>query len=153
MTKTCDACEFLKDPQNEILVTDNWTVSVYNDQPYLGRAYCNLKTHKSSLGELTKDEWQDLQLVFSQLEKMYEAAFGAELLNVECNMNHAFRSEPYNPHVHWHIYPRYSKPVEVAGVVFDDPLFGNHIDEDLDRVVDDEVVKEIFNTLRSHAEK
>lgn len=63
-------------------------------------------------------------------------------------MNHAFKSEPFNPHIHWHIYPRYKKSVEVGGVVFKDPLFGKHIDEDLANIVDDKVVEEIVSKLK-----
>jgi diadenosine tetraphosphate (Ap4A) HIT family hydrolase len=63
-------------------------------------------------------------------------------------MNHAFKAEPFNPHVHWHIYPRYKTSVEVAGVVFDDPLFGSHIDEDKVNMVSDEVLDEIALILQ-----
>ena len=100
MEKRCDACEYLSDSKNEILGTKFWTVKIYNDQPYLGRAYCTVKTHKSSLGELSKEEWDDLHHVFKELQAMYRKAFGAKLINVECNMNNAFRTKPYNPHVH-----------------------------------------------------
>ncbi len=147
MEKKCDACEYLKAPKNQILQTELWTVGISNDQPYLGRAYCTLKTHKGKLGELTTEEWEDLQSIFKQLEKTYKQALGVEVLNIECNMNHAFKVEPYNPHIHWHIYPRYSKSVEIGGVIFEDPLFGSHIDEDLVRIVDDEVVKQIVAKL------
>jgi diadenosine tetraphosphate (Ap4A) HIT family hydrolase len=147
MEKQCELCEFLKTPKNQILITDYWSVGIGNDQPYLGRAFCTLKSHKSRLGELSKAEWDNLQIVFRELEDRYKKAFGAEVINVECNMNHAFKSEPFNPHVHWHVYPRYKNPVEVGGHVFEDPLFGSHIDEDLVNIVDDKVVEEIVNIL------
>lgn len=143
MEKKCDACEFMKAPKNQILVTNYWNVGIGNDQPYLGRAFCTLKTHKSSLGELSPEEWQDLQAVIRELEARYKDALGAEVLNIECNMNHAFKERPYNPHVHWHIYPRYSAPVEVGGLTFEDPLFGSHIDENLVNIVDDTIVEAI----------
>jgi len=63
-------------------------------------------------------------------------------------VNHAFKTEPFNPHVHWHIYPRYKITPEVAGVVFDDPLFGSHIDEDKVNMVSDEVLDEIALMLQ-----
>jgi len=148
MEKKCDACEFMKAPKNQILVTNYWSVGIGNDQPYLGRAFCSLKSHKGRLGELSKDEWDDLQAIFRDLEQRYKRIFGADVINVECNMNHAFKTESFNPHIHWHIYPRYKNTVEVAGVVFEDPLFGSHIDEDLVNIVDDEVVEEIVNKLK-----
>ncbi len=150
MNKKCDACEFLKlpNPKNQILVTDNWNVGIYNDQPYLGRAYATLKSHKGKISELSSDEWLEFRGIMRKLEIAYRDAFGAEVLNIECNMNHAFKAEPYNPHVHWHIYPRYKAAPEVAGIVFDDPLFGSHIDEDKINMVSDEVLDEIASKIR-----
>ena len=63
-------------------------------------------------------------------------------------MNHAFRSEPFNPHVHWHIYPRYKKAQEINGITFDDTLFGNFYDNSAERLVDEDNVKEIASRLR-----
>lgn len=148
MDKKCDACEFMKSPANQFLETEHWSVGVGNDHPYLGRSFCTLKRHKGSLGELSAEEWQELQEVISQLESVYKKAFGADVINIECNMNHAFKTEPFNPHIHWHVYPRYKKAPVIAGITFDDPLFGSHIDEDLVRLVDDEVVEQIVSRLR-----
>jgi len=149
MDKKCDACEYLRAPTNQILTTSNWTVGIGNDQPYLGRAYLTLKKHKGKIGELSSEEWQDFQEIIAKLEITYKKAFGADVLNIECNMNHAFKTEPYNPHIHWHIYPRYKNPPEVDAIVFDDPLFGSHIDEDLVKKVSDEVVEQIASRLRN----
>lgn len=155
MDKECDACEFLKspNPKHQILVTDNWSVGIYNDQPYLGRAYATLRTHKGKISELSADEWHEFQDIMGKLEAAYQNAFGAEVLNIECNMNHAFKTEPFNPHVHWHIHPRYKASVEVAGVIFDDPLFGSHIDEDKVNMVSDEVLDEIALILQKELTK
>ena len=152
MNKKCDACDFLESPdqKHQILITDNWSVGIYNDQPYLGRAYATLKTHKGKISELSGEEWQELQNVVSKLEVAYRNAFGAVVLNLECNMNHAFKTEPFNPHVHWHIYPRYKVALEVAGIVFDDQLFGSHIDENKTKMVSDEVLDEIATKIRAH---
>jgi diadenosine tetraphosphate (Ap4A) HIT family hydrolase len=149
MDKICDACEFLKSPTNQIITTNSWTVGIYNDQPYLGRAYCTLRTHKGKIGDLSTEEWQDFREIIAKLEVMYNKAFGADVLNIECNMNHAFKTEPFNPHVHWHIYPRYKNSVEIGGIIFDDPLFGKHIDEDLVRMVSDAVVEQIVTKLKN----
>ncbi len=152
MNKKCDACEFLESPnkKHQILVTENWSVGIYNDQPYLGRAYATLNKHKGSISELTSEELLDFQEIMRKLEDTYRKAFRAEVLNIECNMNHAFKTEPYSPHIHWHIYPRYKIAPEVAGIVFDDPLFGSHIDEDKINMVSDEVLDEIATKIREH---
>lgn len=152
MDKKCDACEFLKAPQpnTQILVTKHWSAGIGNNHAYLGRAFVSLRSHKGSLSELDEEEWQDFRELVCKLEKAYKDAFGAEPLNWGCFMNHAFRTEPFNPHVHWHIFPRYSVAPVVAGITFDDPLFGNFYDDKAERLVSDEVVAEIAETLRNH---
>ena len=60
---------------------------------------------------------------------MYEAAvrkvLGATHFNWESLMNHAYRFKPWMPAVHWHITPRYAKPVYRFGKVFTDADFGS----------------------------
>lgn len=65
-------------------------------------------------------------------------------------MNNAFRTEPFNPHVHWHIYPRYKVAPVVAGITFDDPLFGEFYDDKAENMVNDDVVAAIVDKLRSN---
>ncbi len=152
MNKICDACEFLKtpNPKHQILTTDHWSVGVGNNQAYLGRAYVTLKTHKGSLSSLNEAEWHDFENVVRKLEAAFKAVYGAEPLNWGCFMNHAFRSEPFNPHVHWHVFPRYKKAPELDGVMYDDPLFGEFYDDNAERLVGDEVVEKIASGLRNY---
>lgn len=149
MDKKCDACEFLKEPKDQILVTKHWNVGIGNNHAYLGRAFVTLREHKSSLSELSDVQWQEFHEIVRKLEKAYKQAFGAEPLNWGCFMNHAFRTEPFNPHVHWHIFPRYKVAPVVSGITFDDPLFGNFYDDKAERIVSDEVVAAIVAKLKS----
>ena len=150
MDKKCDACEFLIDPQNQILVTKNWNVGIGDNHAYLGRAYVTLRTHKGSLSELNDEEWQEFHEIVRKLEKAYKDAFGASPLNWGCFMNHAFRTDPVNPHVHWHIFPRYKVTPIIKGTIFEDSLYGNFYDSDAEKIVDDEMVGEIVKKLKSH---
>jgi ribonuclease HI len=43
-------------------------------------------------------------------------------------MNHAYRNDPPNPHVHWWGVPRYNHAVVIDEWVFEDPQFGNPYD-------------------------
>lgn len=151
MDKKCDACNFLSNPtpETQILETKYWSVGIDGkNHAYLGRAYVTLKEHKPSLSSLSQDEWEDFQDIVRKLESAYKDAFGAEPLNWGCFMNHAFRSEPFNPHVHWHVYPRYKKAQEINGIMFDDLLFGNFYDNTAERIVDEDTVKEVASRLR-----
>ena len=154
MDKICDACEFLKNPtpKTQLLETEYWSVGIGNNHAYLGRAYVTLRSHKGSLSSLSQEEWSDFQEVVRKLEKAYKAAFGAEPLNWGCFMNHAFGAEPFNPHVHWHIFPRYKSAPTIEGMTFDDPLFGNFYDNKAERIVSDEIVEKVASTLRQQLE-
>ncbi len=151
MDKKCDACDFLNNPDTltQILDSEYWSVGIdANNHAYLGRAYVTLKKHKPSLSSLNRQEWEDFEIIVARLEQAYKAAFGAEPLNWGCYMNHAFRSQPFNPHVHWHIYPRYKNAQLFEGITFDDPLFGNFYDDKASRPVSKEVVEAIASKLR-----
>jgi len=152
MDKKCDICEFQKNPQpqTQLLLTKHWNAGIGNNHAYLGRAYVSLRTHKGSLSELSSEQWLEFHELVRKLESAYKQAFGAEPLNWGCFMNHAFRTEPFNPHVHWHVFPRYKTAPVVAGMTFDDPLFGNFYDDNAERLVSDGVAAEIAATLRKH---
>ncbi len=152
MDKKCDACEFLQNPnlKTRILLTDNWTVGVGTNQAYFGRAYMTLRNHKSSLGSLTKAEWEDFEHTVARIEKAYKEVYGAEPLNWGCFMNHAFRAKPFNPHVHWHIYPRYEVAPVLDGVTYDDSLFGHFYNNKAERLVSDETAEKIASKLADY---
>jgi hypothetical protein len=40
------------------------------------------------------------------------------------NPDPPFKDGRPNPHVHWHVMPRYANPVVFEGLTFDDPTFG-----------------------------
>ena len=152
MNKECDGCKFLEkpDPKTQILTTKYWTVGLGNNQAYFGRAYASLLTHKGSLGSLSKEEWEDFEMLVKRIEEAYKAVFGAEPLNWGCYMNLAFRKKPFKPHVHWHIYPRYAVAPVFDGVIYEDSLFGSFYDNDIERIVDDKVVERIALKLSGY---
>lgn len=153
MDKTCDACDFVKQPVNLVFSNDDWQVCLGNNHAYLGRAYVTLKSHKGSLSELTDGEWTTFRQLVQVMERAYADAFGARPLNWGYFMNHAFREKPFNPHIHWHIYPRYEVAPELAGMTFADELFGEFYDAAAERIVGQSVVDQIAATLRQHIEQ
>ncbi len=150
MMQNCDVCQFLENKplKNQILTTEYWTVGIIPDQPYLGRAIITLLDHKSSLGKLTRGEWEEFETIVPKLENAYKQAFGAEPLNMGCFMNHSYRNDPPHPHVHWHIFPRYKQPIELQGLTFEDTRYGSFYDDDARRPVGQEVIKEIVKRLK-----
>jgi diadenosine tetraphosphate (Ap4A) HIT family hydrolase len=147
MSNYCDICEFLQAPKNQFLTTKHWTAGILNDQAYFGRAIMSLREHKGSLSELSQNEWQEFEENVRKIEKAYMEAFNAVPLNWGCYMNNAFKADPPNPHVHWHIFPRYKVAPTLNGVTYDDSLYGSFYDDKAERIVSQEVVSEIAAKL------
>jgi len=64
-------------------------------------------------------------------------------------MNHSFRSDPPNPHVYWHLSPRYKVAPVLDGISYDDPSYGEfYNDDDAKRIVSNEVIEQIAEKLK-----
>ncbi len=113
----------------QVLETNYWLV-VLNpfDQLYLGRSVIILKRHAPTLANVTDAEWVDYKQLVGVFATAISRAFDAEHFNWSFNMNHAFRKDPPQLHVHGHVRPRYRVPVTFVGLTFEDQEFGNHYD-------------------------
>ena len=130
----CDVCPYLEKFERTITQSKHWKVDINENQEYLGRCYVALKRHCSSLSDVKQEEWLDFAVLIKKLEKAFKDAFGAKLINWTCLMNAAYFEKPHNPHVHWHVRPRYEKDVEFAREKFIDPEFGHHYARTADRI-------------------
>jgi diadenosine tetraphosphate (Ap4A) HIT family hydrolase len=153
MDSSCSICRNNNNPKNLLLETKNWLVTLSPDQGYLGRTYVTLKNHKSHLSQLTKDEWYEYAELVKKIERSYSKGLNATLFNWSCLMNNAYQVEQYNPHVHWHLRPRFKDDQKIGTSTFSDPAFGYHYDRDQRNFVDDEtfelITKIIVNVLES----
>ncbi len=69
---------------------------------------------KRSLGGITPQAWAEFGDVCKDVESILRRAFGAEKFNYLALMM-------YDPEVHFHVIPRYSKPVRFKGTEYNDP--------------------------------
>lgn len=92
--------------------------------------------HVGKLSDLTEAEAADFFVVSSALERAMEHELTATMVNFSCLRNWSYRrNEPTppwrdgapNPHVHWHVAPRYDHPVTVLQEVFEDVDFGEEL--------------------------
>lgn len=153
MNKNCDICAILENPTHRILETKYWSAGVGNNQAYFGRAYVSLREHKASLSMLSRSEWEDFEDIVKKLEAAYKELFGAQPLNWGCFMNNAFRGDGSNPHVHWHIFPRYKTAPIFNNATYDDPVYGEHYDSNAERLVDDNTAELIAAKLSNYLNK
>ncbi len=139
-------------PDNPIIwETEHWKVILHEDQRYLGRTIVSAKNrNRPNLPTLTDEEWLDFSHnVVAPFEASAKIAFGAELFNWSCLMNLAYQNTPPDPHVHWHVQPRYRHPVEFEGGTYSDEAFGNHYVYGDQRVATRDVLDKIAERIRS----
>jgi diadenosine tetraphosphate (Ap4A) HIT family hydrolase len=130
--------------------SEYWKVIIHEDQQYLGRAIVSAKNReRPTLASLTSEEWLDFQNVVNDFEQALRSAFGAELFNWSCLMNVAFQNDPPDPHVHWHVRPRYRQPVVFAGLQFHDEDFGKHYGTTT-RELSSDVLQVVANEIKNH---
>jgi diadenosine tetraphosphate (Ap4A) HIT family hydrolase len=101
-------------PGTVIREFNHWVVMLRPEQVTVGTLVLAAKSEVTSLGALTAEEWSEFAGVSSFAENLLRSVFGAEKFNYLALMME-------DPNVHFHLVPRYSKPVAVAGQQFVDP--------------------------------
>ena len=118
------------------------------NQCLVGRCVVNLKRHAGDLAELTQAELIDWLVVVKTVETALWSAFNPTMFNWSCYMNFAYREKPPDPHIHWWAVPRYDHPVELAGLIFEDPDFGSPYDHRRRLVLPSFVQKQVADKIR-----
>lgn len=145
----CLFCSPSWDPgPNLVTEAGHWQVVPHEDQHYLGRCTVVLTRHCRSLNDLDSQEWADLKLVVESSEAALHDLFGAEPFNWACLMNGGYRADPPEPHVHFHLWPRYRQTVRFHALTFTDEEFGRHYDHTKSRVLPGETRTELVRLLR-----
>jgi len=97
-----------------------WSISLHPNQGYLGRCviWCNRKD-ALDLSDATQEEQSELFIVLNELRSAITKALQPDWLN------YAFLGNETR-HLHGHVIPRYAKPKEFEGVIFEDKLYGHN---------------------------
>lgn len=129
----CAGCT--QPPEDALLIafTEHFKVILHPNQSSLGNVIIASRRHVARICDFNAAEMAEFAPLFALVEPALEKAFGAELLNLYYQRNWAYRTvnpdPPFkdgrpNPHVHCHIVPRYSHPVEFGGHRWVDATFG-----------------------------
>lgn len=147
---SCEICEVLKEDNLVIYETNLWRVSLSPLQTYLGRSYITLKRHCPDLAELTTDEWNEFIEIVKGYEEALRKSFSPSVFNWFCQMNNAFRNDPPDPHVHWHLRPRYGEKKEFVGQTFEDLEFGGPHSGEREKSSPPEILQQITDHIKSN---
>lgn len=100
-------------PQSLIHEYDGWVVLLRDDQITLGSLVLAVKSEATTLSAVAPNTLGELSHIGRDIETALAAAFAPDKLNYLMLMM-------VDPHVHFHVLPRYAKERDIAGVTFVD---------------------------------
>lgn len=105
-------------PDNVIRDYRYWTVMMRPKQITLGCLVIICKEHAERLPDLSMEAFAELQHVTGEVEATLGTLFDYDKINYCALMM-------VDPHVHWHVIPRYEAARDVVGVSFEDDMWPN----------------------------
>lgn len=124
-----------------------WSVSVHQNQGYLGRCVVWCKREDAlDLADATEDEQRELIKVLGELREATKRAFQADWFN------YAFLGNETR-HLHGHFVPRYSSKREFEGTVFTDERWGHNYKTDHAFVTSEAVLEAIRIKLKNETQE
>jgi diadenosine tetraphosphate (Ap4A) HIT family hydrolase len=135
-----------------IVETESWLVLLAPDQRNLGTCVLALKRDEKSLSGLKRSEWLEFIEIVPNLESALKKAFPVTMFNWGCLLNSGYREDPPDSHLHWHMIPRYKKPVKLGDHIFKDPCFGESTMKARGEpfIISEDFKKEIVVRIRKH---
>lgn len=100
-------------PETLIAEYGSWVVLLRRRQVTAGSMVLACKEEALALGEVSSAAWEELGRVTRDLETAARAAFEFDRINYLALMM-------VDPHVHFHVLPRYASPRELDGAVLED---------------------------------
>lgn len=123
-------------PDTVLKEYEYWTVLLRPDQVTLGTVVIANKSNATHLGEVPESQWSEFSKVSREVELALINTFGAEKFNYLALMMK-------DPNVHFHVVPRYSKPITFENATFEDKDWP--LKTELNPI---EVQKDVFEALK-----
>jgi diadenosine tetraphosphate (Ap4A) HIT family hydrolase len=94
----------------------SWVVLLRPAQPTLGSMVLACKEDATSLGGVSTEAWSELAVATADLEQALRTTLDHQKINYLALMM-------VDPHVHFHVIPRYASARELDGLSFADPTW------------------------------
>lgn len=147
--ESCIFCNLSNEDKKWLLYeNEDWTVYLADHQDYAGRCIVVCKQHCSSISELNICQWTSLKVIINSLESMLKYELGATMYNWSCLMNDAYKSDKPNPHIHFHVRPRYKEPVLLDHSEYIDHEFAHHYINNHTIQITEETANYIYSQLK-----
>ena len=130
----------------ELLIYESeyWTWSLRPLQPTLGSGVLAMKRYAQAFSDINEDEGKDLSVIVKIIENSLSEVFKYEKINYLMLMM-------VDPHVHFHIIPRYSVDKDFKGVKWSDKGWPGPPSLEAEEL-DDKVLESIRMVLKEHIE-
>lgn len=106
-------------PESLILETSHWVVLLRAKQVTIGSLVLACKGPAQTLAEISTEAAKDMPLAVKLLEDILQKSFSPNKINYLALMM-------VDPHVHFHVIPRYSSEVELEGTLYKDTGWPKH---------------------------
>lgn len=133
-------------PDTLIEEYEHWVVLLRQRQTTMGALVLACKEEATSFPDVSAAAFAELKTVVNELETTVRRTLGCEKFNYLMLMM-------VDPHVHFHVLPRYSKSHTVAGVEFQDPAWPKAPDLQFTNDVSLEAFNSLRDALRSKWQK
>jgi len=121
-----------------------WNVFIHENQGALGRVYVWCKREDAlDLPDATIEEQKELFEILQEIEKVLTKAFKPDMFN------YAFLGNVTH-HLHGHIIPRYSRPVEFNRQTFIDKNWGHNYRTDHEFVTSPELLEAVKKKIKEN---
>lgn len=143
MTTIIEFQKKFKVDEYKIYETEHWIWSLRPHQATLGAGILSSKRECATFADLEQKEFADLSNIIKIIEPALKRSFNYDVINYLMLMM-------LDKHVHYHVFPRYEKPVEILGEEWKDEnwpevpaLMGESISDK--KVID--IIKSIKNNI------
>jgi len=121
-----------------------WGVYIHKNQGILGRIYVWCKKEDAlELPDATEEEQKELFKILKEMEIVLIKTFKPDMIN------YAFLGNATH-HLHGHILPRYSKPVEFNGQTFIDKNWGHNYKTDHSFITTPELLEAVKGRIKEN---
>ncbi len=147
----CEFCNLSEKDKNLLLYSNEyWEVFLADRQDYIARCIIVCKEHCPDISHLNDRAWLSLKSIITYFEKMISDEFQATMFNFSCLMNDTYKNEEANPHLHFHLRPRYAKKVKIGDKVFTDKEFSHHYNNKADIQIGEKEIEIIYKRLENY---
>lgn len=127
----------------KILNGNYWDVFLHQNQTALDRLYFWYKKEACDLLDVPNEALTEFHEIGNKIKSALSESFHPDLYNY-LSLNNV------TSHLHIHIIPRYTKKIELFGLVFNDSSFGKSYKRNPDFQVDEETLIQIKEKIKDN---